>query len=278
MSVVLNEAGVGSSVTSARRQIYVGLPAYNEELALPRLLARITRLASSSIDDVTVVVYNDGSTDETLSIAKQWQAKALQTRAWETRLPLVVLDGVQNRGLGAGLRALVEYAVDHGSDDDVLVVMDCDDTHDPSQIPDMVGAITGGSDVVVASRFTRGSLVRGVPLMRRVTALGAMVLFKLIHPVRGVADYTCGYRAYRVGALKMAADRFGAALIQESGFACMVELLLKLQVFGLRMTQVPLQLRYDLKPTASKMGVSSNIRRLLRLLVQWRISGVGAQP
>ena len=58
----------------------------------------------------------------------------------------------------------------------------------------------------------------------------------------------------------------------------MVELLLKLQVFGLRMTQVPLQLRYDLKPTASKMGVSSNIRRLLRLLVQWRISGVGAQP
>lgn len=278
MSVVLNEASIVGPATSPRRQIYVGLPAYNEEVALPRLLARITRLASSSIDDVTVVLYNDGSTDETLSIAKQWQAKALQTKAWQTRLPVIVLDGVRNQGLGAGLRALVEYAVAHGSDDDVLVVMDCDDTHDPSQIPDMIGAISGGADVVVASRFTRGSLVRGVPLMRRVTGLGAMVLFKLVHPVRGVADYTCGYRGYRIGVLKMAADCYGPSLVQESGFACMVELLLKLQSFSLRMAQVPLQLRYDQKPTASKMGVSSNIRRLLRLLVQWRISGVGVQP
>ena len=82
----------------------IGLPAYNEELALPRVLGRIAQLIETLDAEIVVVVYNDGSTDDTASIAGQWQS----------RLPLVALDGVQNRGLGVGLRTLVEYAVTHG--------------------------------------------------------------------------------------------------------------------------------------------------------------------
>ena len=44
-------------------RIYLGLPAYNEEIALPRLLTRVENLASSSKLPITVVVYNDGSKD-----------------------------------------------------------------------------------------------------------------------------------------------------------------------------------------------------------------------
>ena len=86
---------------AATRRVLIGLPAYNEEIALPRLLARIAPLAKSSAEPITVVLYNDGSTDATVRIAREWQS----------RLPLVILDGVVNKGLGAGLRALVEYAV-----------------------------------------------------------------------------------------------------------------------------------------------------------------------
>ena len=207
------------------RRIYIGLPAYNEAIALPRLLQRIEGL-SGSLEAMTVVLYNDGSTDSTATIARQWQE----------RLPLVVLDCSQNKGLGAGLRALVQYVVETAHDDDVLVVMDCDDTHDPAQVSEMLRSMgwwNGGADVVIGSRFVRGALVRGVPLLRRITALGAVVLFKLIHPVRGVRDYTCGYRSYRVVALKQAAGFYPGALIEESGFACMVELLLKLNSLGL---------------------------------------------
>ena len=50
-------------------RIYLGLPAYNEEIALPRLLTRIEGLAQSSQLAITVVVYNDGSTDRTAAIA-----------------------------------------------------------------------------------------------------------------------------------------------------------------------------------------------------------------
>jgi dolichol-phosphate mannosyltransferase len=245
--------------------IYIGLPAYNEEIALPRLLERIARLIASSQQPVTVVLYNDGSTDRTAAIANEWQA----------RLPLTLLGLAQNKGLGAGVRALVAHAVATGGDDDVLVIMDCDDTHEPSQINDILAALNRNADVVVASRFASGALVRGVPWLRRVTALGAMLLFKMIHPVHGVWDYTCGYRGYRIGALKTASARYDGKLIEEPGFACMVELLLKLNAIGLRFAEIPLQLRYDLKPTDSKMDVGNNITRLLSLLMRWRLRGFG---
>jgi dolichol-phosphate mannosyltransferase len=245
------------------RRVFVGLPAYNEEIALPRLLDRIQRLDPSSVSPVTVVLYNDGSTDSTVPIA----------RTRQQQMPLVILDCPINKGLGAGLRALVEYAVANGNDDDVFVVMDCDDTHDPAQIADMLRHLAEGSDVVIGSRYVRGALVRGVPPLRRLTALGAAALFKLVHPVRGVWDYTCGYRAYRVSVLKKAAKRYGDRLIAESGFACMVELLLKLNSLGTRFAEIPLQLRYDQKPTETKMGVGRHTRRLLQLLVRWRVHG-----
>jgi dolichol-phosphate mannosyltransferase len=248
---------------ATKRRIFIGLPAYDEEIALPRLLARIEAFGKSSAEPVKVVLYNDGSSDNTVPIAREWQG----------RLPLVIIDGVINKGLGAGLRALVSYAAANANDHDALVVMDCDDTHDPAQIGDMMRHLAAGADVVIGSRYVRGALVHGVPPLRRVTALGAAGLFKLIHPVRGVWDYTCGYRAYRVGALQAAARRYGDTLVAERGFACMAELLLKLNAVGARFAEVPLQLHYDQKPTATKMGVGSNMRRMLALLVLWRVHG-----
>lgn len=248
-----------------RRKVFIGLPAYNEEIAVPRLLERIERQIALSEHAITVVLYNDGSTDRTAPIAQSWQG----------RLPLVVLGCALNRGLGAGLRALIEHAVAIGQDDDVLVIMDCDDTHDPSQLNEILGAMVGGVDVVIASRFARGALLRGVPFWRHVTAIGAMLLCKLSQPVPGVWDFTCGYRAYRIHLLRAASAHYGAALIRESGFACMVELLLKLNSIGARFAEIPLRLRYDQKPTGSKIDVSGYTRRLILLLVRWRLRGFG---
>ncbi len=188
----------------------------------------------------------------------------------------MLLDGGRNKGLGVGLRALVDYAIANGGDDDALVIMDCDDTHDPMQVLEMLRAMGPDADVVIASRFTRGARVTGVSPLRQVTALGAVLLFKLVHPVKGVWDYTCGYRGYRIGALKRAARHYRDGLVEETGFACMTELLLKLNAAGLRFAEIPLQLRYDQKPTASKMVVSTNIKRLIGLLVRWRLRGLGA--
>jgi dolichol-phosphate mannosyltransferase len=242
--------------------IYIGLPAYNEETALPRLLARIREWSATSGHTPTVVLYNDGSTDATLSIGRERQQ----------RNELVLLTCDENKGLGAGVRALIDFTVDAAKDDEVLVIMDCDDTHDPSQISEMLPRLSNGADVVIASRFAAGATIRGVPLIRRCTAFAAAALFKLIHPVRQVWDYTCGFRAYKIKALRLARSRY-PNLVSETGFSCMVELLLKLNSIGIRFAEIPLHLRYDLKPTASKMPVVGNSTRLLKLMTKWRLRG-----
>jgi len=244
-------------------KLSVVIPARNEEGSIAETVRLIADVLRREAIPYEIVVVDDGSTDSTVPIA----------RSRQQQMPLVILDCPINKGLGAGLRALVEYTVANADEDGVLVAMDCDDTHDPAQIVDMLRGLDTGADVVIGSRYVRGALVRGVPPLRRLTALGAAALFKLVHPVRGVWDYTCGYRAYRASVLKKAASRYGDQLIAESGFACMVELLLKLNGLGARFAEIPLQLRYDQKPTETKMGVGRHTRRLLLLLVRWRLRG-----
>jgi dolichol-phosphate mannosyltransferase len=173
-----------------------------------------------------------------------------------------------------GLRCLIAHVADHGAAHDVLFVMDCDDTHHPAQFPDMLAALDSGHDIVIASRYRHGSRVAGVAVHRQLLSLGAAALFKLLHWCRGVRDYTCGFRAYRVGLLQRARQRYGERLVEERGFACMVELLLKLNRVGANMCEVPIDLRYDLKQSASKMDVGGNTLRLLGKLVAWRMHGL----
>lgn len=56
-------------------RVSIGLAAYNEETALPRLLARVERLNKSAPEQFKVVLYSDGSTDATIPIARDWQQR-----------------------------------------------------------------------------------------------------------------------------------------------------------------------------------------------------------
>ncbi len=249
---------------TAGRRIWVGLPAYNEEATIPGLFPRFLEIFPDRNASYRIVVYNDGCTDQTVP----------RTLEWTDRLNVEVIGKEQNMGLGEGLRRLVEYAVQNGNDHDVLFIMDCDDTHHPRQFVDMLNALDGGYDVVIASRYRKGARIAGLTVTRQILSLGAAALFKLLHNCRNVRDYTCGYRGYRISALKQAAARYGDRLIEERGFACMVELLLKLNRCGARMCEIPLDLRYDLKQSASKMDVGGNTTRLLKKLWAWRVHGM----
>ena len=52
------------------------------------------------------------------------------------------------------------------------------------------------------------------------------LLFKIVFPIRGVRDYTCGYRAYRGTVLREAFDRYGDDFINEEGFRCKGDILI----------------------------------------------------
>jgi dolichol-phosphate mannosyltransferase len=207
-----------------------------------------------------VVVVDDGSTDGTTRIAQEWSAA----------LSLELLRHWTNRGLGETVRDGLRRAVEMAGAEDVIVTMDADDTHSPSLIPEMIGRLRQGHDVVIPSRYRPGAKVLGLGSFRRLMSQGVRLLFALAAPVPGVRDYTCGYRAYRATVLQRAFEVYGGQLITEPGFACMLELLLKLRRLGVTFCEVPMVLRYDRKKGPSKMRVGRTILTTLRLLLRQR--------
>jgi dolichol-phosphate mannosyltransferase len=234
---------------SPSRGIVVVLPAYNEGARIEALLDRLhTTLAARPY---RIVVVDDGSSDETAAV--------LARRSSD--LPLVSITHTINRGLAQTLFDGLQWAADHAGENDVVVTMDADDTHDPAHIPAMLGRLDDGFDVVIASRFQRGSQVIGVPLHRQIFSYGVLVLLRLFLPIRGVRDYACGYRAVRAPLVRQAVREFGNDLfhLRSWGFICTAELLWKLHVLGARCAEVPFVLRYDLKESVSRMRAGRTI-------------------
>jgi dolichol-phosphate mannosyltransferase len=135
----------------------------------------------------------------------------------------------------------------------------------------MVRGIREGNDVVIASRFQPGAHVRGVPLHRRALSRVGSLLFRVAFPTPGVRDFTSGYRAYRAGVVSEAFETYGGEFVAESGFSCMVDILLKLRKLDAIIGEVPLVLRYDMKYGASKMLVLRTTIDTLKLLVARRL-------
>jgi dolichol-phosphate mannosyltransferase len=244
----------------AQQKVWIALPAYNEEQALPSLLDAIHAALEPAEIDYGVIVVDDGSRDATARIAREAAARG----------PVELIAHVKNIGLAGAIRTCLGAALARSGPNDVIVTMDCDDTHPPRLIPQMLDAINNGRDVVIASRFQPGAKVIGVPASRMVYSIAAKWMFQTLFPIHGVRDYTCGYRAYRAEALRAAAQMYGDHLITETGFSCMADLLLKLRRLPLEMSEIPLELRYDRRGGASKMRVIRTIRQTLFLMLRRR--------
>jgi dolichol-phosphate mannosyltransferase len=245
----------------ARRSIFIVLPAFNEGPTLSTLLSRIDESMSEAGLQYRVVLVDDGSMDDTLAIAERFSKK----------MPLVIKRHDSNQGLGATIRDGLVMAANLAIDNDIIITMDADDTHSPGLILRMVEMIREGFDVVIASRFQKSARVIGVPLHRRLLSRCASMLFRCVLPIEGVKDFTCGYRAYRAGAIKKALGQYGSAFFTRDGFECMVDILLKLRNMGLIFGEVPIILRYDHKDGHTKMNLFSTIKSSLFLLVKRRL-------
>ena len=240
--------------------VIITLPAYNEEAALPELLLRVKEAMEENGFEYRVIVVNDGSTDDTASAVDALRGK----------LPVECIEHAQNRGLGEAVRTGLLYALERADDRDVIVTMDSDNTHTPGLIAGMVNGIREGNDVMIASRFRPGARVMGVPLYRSLLSRAASLLLRVTFPTPGVRDFTSGYRAYRAGVLRKAFDTYGRDFVAETGFSCMVDILLKLRGIGAIMNERPLILRYDFKYGISKMHVVRTAGSTLALLARRR--------
>jgi dolichol-phosphate mannosyltransferase len=96
-------------------------------------------------------------------------------------------------------------------------------------------------------------------------------------PIKGVRDYTSGYRAYKSSIIKKALLIYGNDFIQlkQFGFACTLEKIVKLNLIGAKFSEIPFVLNYNMKTSKSKMVFTTTTLGYCILLVMcyWPFGG-----
>ncbi|MBS1954400.1 MAG: glycosyltransferase family 2 protein [Cyanobacteria bacterium SZAS-4] len=238
--------------------IWIVLPAYNEALSIEPLFSKFAEVAND-LGAVKVLLVDDGSSDATAEKAEE-VGKQLS-------LPVEVVRHEVNSGLGRAIKTGLTTFLSRSKDGDFCCTMDCDNTQPPKLLKEMLTlAEQNNLDIVVASRYQRGSGVKGLSAFRVMLSQGASVLFQAIAPIPGIKDYTCGYRLYRRSFLEKLTNTYGEQLFTQEGFSCMADLLLKSRRLHPRAAEVAMLLRYDEKLGQSKMKVLKTIGLTLDLL------------
>tara|TARA_R110000850_G_scaffold125586_16_gene244065 strand:- start:894 stop:1754 length:861 start_codon:yes stop_codon:yes gene_type:complete len=251
--------------------IWILLPAFNEVASLPRLLPKIATHMAAVGEEYRVVVVDDGSTDGTDRVLEEYK----------DQLPLEVITHRINRGLGETERDGFEHVARNGSAEDILVRLDCDDSHEPEYITRLIMRMGEGFDVVNTSRFQPGGDQKGVDGYRAFISYVANLFMRVVFSIDGVRDYSCGFRGYRVGLIQDAIAIFGNNFMQLRGlgFTSTLETIVKLRLLGSRFSEVPFVLRYDQKASESKMVSSITTLGYLTMaiLYHWPFGGWRSQ-
>lgn len=204
-------------------KILIAIPVHNEEKYVTRVLEKIRHHAVFDGSAADILAIDDGSTDKTPALL--------------TALPVDVIRHAHNRGYGASIRDGFRFSQCYCYD--WLITMDCDEQHEPEALADFYSAIKRGqSDIISGSRYMPQSRASDCPPPERqkvnkaVTGwLNETLGFKL-------TDAFCGYKAYRVSALKhLEIDRVG--------YEMPLQAWVQAAAAGLAVEEVPVRLIYN---------------------------------
>lgn len=239
--------------------VYFLLAAYNEEKDLPKVLEGIE---NAEFDfDFKVLVVDDGSLDNTKNIAL----------SYAERLSLEVVSHGSNAGLGAALKTGFTALNKKLASGDIVITLDSDGTHPLGTVKELAGKIRSGFDIAIASRYSGGREI-GLSFHRSVFSRTVNLMMKALFGLKGVKDYTSGFRAFSGNIIKKAFTEYADNFISETGFTATPELLIKAGFLKANITEVPLILHYDLKSGASKLKVLRTIGRYFVLF--WKLKMV----
>ena len=194
----------------------VAIPVFNEEKYVSKVLDEVRRYAGD------ILVIDDGSTDQTpLLLARQ---------------PVEVIRHAVNRGYGQAMIDAFRWA--NCYEYDWLITMDCDEQHEPASLPDFHAAIDADTaDVISGSRYLRPHNGNGLPPedRRKInTSLTQLINCRL---GLSMTDAFCGFKAYRVEALK-------GLQLSERGYAFPMQFWVQAVAGDLRIVEVAIRLIY----------------------------------
>jgi glycosyltransferase involved in cell wall biosynthesis len=220
--------------------IVAALPAYNEEKTIAKVVVRAMKHVAR------VVVVDDGSTDDTATIAERLGAQVVRHEG--------------NLGYGAAIRSCFDVARDLNPD--ALVILDADGQHSGDDIPKLLAPILAGeADVVVGSRFA-GAGTSEIPSYRRA---GLRLINEATNRIakQKITDTQSGFRAYS----RKAIQRFR---LYELGMGVTSEIDIRSGDAGLTIVEVPVGVAYQGLETSSQNPLAHGLEILSAVL---RIAG-----
>jgi len=222
--------------------LFAVLPAFNEELVIGSVVLRTRPYVEK------VIVIDDGSSDHTAEVAKLAGAEVIK------------LD--YNTGKAYALLLGLRHARDAGCN--VVVMLDSDGQHDPKDIQRIVGDIRAGkADLVIGSRFLEKN--RGIPVYRQL-GQKTLDLFTNFGAKTKVTDSQSGFRAMSCKAL----DNLD---FKSDGYNIESDMIAHFSSKGLKITEVPISVNYDVPHKHKKHPVTHGIgvfTRLVNLIVYER--------
>ncbi len=232
--------------TSNLGKVLVVIPTYNERENLPLIVAGVQAAAP----EVYILVADDNSPDGTGEVADDLAAddKAVQ-----------VLHRANKSGLGAAYLEAFQWAKDHGYD--VVVEMDADGSHSPSDLVKILASLAD-NDVVLGSRWVKGGRVVNWPKSRELLSRGGNLYTRLWLGIP-LRDATGGFRAYRMTAI----NQLDISKVESQGYCFQVDMAWRAVRSGLRITEVPITF-VEREIGESKMN-QAIVKEALWRVTQW---------
>jgi glycosyltransferase involved in cell wall biosynthesis len=220
-------------------RILLGIPVYNEEKYVARVLSEVRRYVPEC---GRVLVIDDGSTDTTpMKLAEQ---------------PVEVIRHARNRGYGRSMQDMIRWASFDGFD--WLITMDCDEQHEPAAIPSFINQIQSNrADVISGSRYLKNTPLDDAPPEDRRT-INRVITDELRERLGlQLTDAFCGFKAYRISACEKLS-------LDVDGYDFPMQFWVQAVANKLRIEELPVRLIYN-DPTRSFGGPLDDAQSRLTL-------------
>ncbi len=208
------------------------IPTYNEIDNIERMIKTIFDLYPS----ISLLIIEDGSPDGTADVVKKYQ---------ETNAKLHMIQRTGKQGLATAYTTGFKWALE--KDFEYVFEMDCDFSHDPAQVKDLLSAATE-NDLVIGSRYIDGIRIINWPFHRLLLSYLASIYTRFVTNIP-VCDTTGGFKCFSRKAL-LSLDLNN---VISKGYIFQLELNYKVWSQGLRVKEVPI-IFYERRDGQSKMG------------------------